>query len=184
MVDCSQFLDGYSDFRDGRIESRVQEEYEAHLVVCAQCSRYHRVVSGGVRLFRDLPQLRPSDDFLPRLQHRIFHLDDELRTASPHASGTSAAFALAIAAALALVAWLPMIQPRTPVPELPPMAAHAPQPAVEPPMLFRSGSLLAPTRTVDLHWHATPPVASSLFFPDASMGSMSVYSTAQTVSIP
>lgn len=171
MLDCSQFLEGYSDFRDGLLGDSVREAFQAHMAACQSCSRYDRVVCRGAELFRNLPQLECSDDFLPRLQHRIFHLDDELRGLGRHASGTSATLTFTIAALFALAAWLPALRTAPSPVQLPPVAARAPQPPVEASTLFRPGPLLAPERTATREWNAlTAPAAHNLFFRYSPLG--------------
>lgn len=183
MVDCSQFLDRYSDFRDGHLESRLQGAYEAHLAACPSCSRYHRVVCQGVELFRDLPRAKPSGDFLPRLQHRIYHVDDELRQSARHSSGASAGFTLTIAALLALAAWIPLLRSEPPVIELPPIAAHAPEPEVEMPVLFRSGPLLLSEGVAGARWSSEAMSPNSLFFRYSPMGAPNAYSAVRAISL-
>ena len=56
MMDCGTFLDGYSDFRDGQLMLPDRVAFEAHLRECASCARYDRVVDGGVKVLRDLPE--------------------------------------------------------------------------------------------------------------------------------
>jgi anti-sigma factor RsiW len=186
MVDCSQFLDGYSDFRDGQLESEVREAYAAHMADCPGCARYHRVVDRGVQLFRELPEIRPSEDFLPRLQHRIFHLDEEQRRSGSYSSGVSAGLALAIAALLAIAAWVPSVRPRAATLTLPAVAARAPQATQEVPVLFRSGPLLAPSpRAVDHHWNGAGQPTNALFFRYSPLGSAApAYPVVHTVHHP
>lgn len=184
MVDCSQFLDGYSDFRDDLLASDVREAYAAHMAECPGCARYHRVVDRGVHLFRELPQLQASEDFLPRLQHRIYHLDEENRRSGSYSSGVSAGLVLAIATLLALAAWAPSFQPRAATLTLPPVAARAPQPSPEVPILFRSGPLLDTSASkVDQSWNGVAQPTNTLFFRYSPLGS-AAYPVVQTVYRP
>jgi hypothetical protein len=65
----------------------------------------------GLQLARALPEIVPSSDFDQRLQHRIFHVQDELaRTDRVGASG--AVVALALAGVIALAAWSPVLTGR------------------------------------------------------------------------
>lgn len=109
-VDCPEFLDRYSDFRDSCMDAEHQGAFEGHLRVCASCARYDQVVRNGVRLLAETPEIQPSEDFFPRLQHRIFHLEDAEALAGQRASGASLA-AIGIAAAFAFAAWTPSLQP-------------------------------------------------------------------------
>ena len=142
MVDCSQFLDGYSDYRDDLLDEEVRGRFDAHLAECCGCARYHRVVCRGVELFREISVPAASLDFRPRLQHRLFHLQDELSRAGTRASAASLVMVVLIAATLAAAAWLPVFNSRSKTPiALPPVAALAPQPP-ELPTVFRAGPLL------------------------------------------
>ncbi len=142
-------------------------QFEAHLVTCSSCARYDRVVSEGVRLYREFPQIQPSDDFLPRLQHRIFHVEEEMKGPGRIGSGASATMTMAIAAMIALAAWIPATRTQPPVHELPPVAARAPLPSAEvPALLFRSGTLLSPSEPLRREWNFAPAsiAGDDLFF--------------------
>jgi hypothetical protein len=132
-MDCTTFLDGYSDYRDGLLPLPGQAAFAAHLRGCASCARYDRVVSGGVRILAQAEELTVSDGFMDRLQHRLYHVDDELaaarrRRARPLSRATAGAAALA--AAVGALALLPGLWTRTAptVTMLPTVAASAPVP--------------------------------------------------------
>jgi hypothetical protein len=101
---CDQLRDRHSDFIDGLLRPEEMAELQAHIDECDACARYDRVLRNGLSLVRDLSEVRPSDDFEHRLQHRLFHLQDDemLHGRGPFASFTSAA---AIAAILGVVTW-------------------------------------------------------------------------------
>jgi len=129
MLDCADFLDGYTDYRDGRLDDGTLATYQQHLVECASCARYDRVIRRGTRLLCELPELSPSDDFQTRLHHRIFHLEDERRRFGASASAVPTSYVLSIAALLMIAAWAPLARPRatvTTAARLPAVAAHAP----------------------------------------------------------
>jgi hypothetical protein len=165
MVDCSDFLEGYSAYRDGELGEEETGGFEAHIRECASCARYDRVIREGVRLYREVPELSPSEDFIPRLQHRLYHLDEEMRGPGRNGSGASAAVTLAIALLIASAAWIPALKSKPALLELPPVSARAPlPPPVRPGQLFDRGPLLtrepaglfrwteefAPPRSIDL----------------------------------
>lgn len=143
MVDCATFLDEYSDFRDGLLAPDESRAFEAHLAACSSCARYDRVVDRGARILRELPELEPSEDFAARLQHRLFHAEEEMRAPGRTASGAPTAAVLSIAAALALAAWLPALRPAGGMHVLPAAAARAP--GADLPALLVAGPLLAHT---------------------------------------
>jgi putative zinc finger protein len=99
-MDCDLFLDGYSDFRDGMLPAAEAAGFHAHLDECASCARYDRVLGEGVKRLVEQEPLRVSEDFMARLQHRIYN-EDEAR--SPLA-GRSRAGAGAVAGTLAAAA--------------------------------------------------------------------------------
>jgi hypothetical protein len=141
-VNCSDFLQDYSSYRDGLGDDRRMGEFQAHLRACDSCARYDRVIGGGVELVRDLEPVEASSDFMDRLQHRIYHVDEEMRVARRASSGASMMVTIAIAALIGATAWAPTIRSEVPVIDLPPVVASAPV-RVEPlPSLFRQGPLL------------------------------------------
>lgn len=133
MMDCDTFLDGHSDFRDGLLTLPDRVAFEAHLRECGPCARYDRVVDRGVQVLRDRPELEVSDDFMDRLQHRLYHVDDEMAAARRRRSPVSrgAAASLAAAASVAALALLPRVYSGAAptVTLLQPVAATAPAPA-------------------------------------------------------
>lgn len=106
---CQEFLARHSDYIDGELDAREYARVEAHRASCPTCARYDRVVRSGVRMLRGLPEVEPSPDFFPRLQHRIYNLDERLRSEQRGASAGAVA-SLAVAATLALLAWSPLLR--------------------------------------------------------------------------
>ncbi|MGH7540964.1 MAG: hypothetical protein ACRELC_08200, partial [Gemmatimonadota bacterium] len=122
---CNAFLQGYSEYADGRLPPREQATYDTHRRECEACDRYHAIVRRGVAEYRRLPAVAPSPDFLPRLQHRLYHVDDAGRLASGRHLGSAALVAVASVGFLAL-AWLPFATRMTVEVELPAVAVEAP----------------------------------------------------------
>lgn len=121
---CQEFLARYSDYLDEMLDPVEAARMHHHLVGCASCARYDRVVRRGLELVRELPVVEPSPDFEPRLQHRLFHVRDE--QAGERASGASAVVALAIAGMLAAIAWSPLLRQDPLTIDLPAVQARAP----------------------------------------------------------
>lgn len=134
-MDCNEFLERYSDFRDGadlgpEPEAGGAQAFEAHLEACPTCRRYHEVIEQGTNLLRDLGPLPLQDDFRDRLQHRIYSADlsqrrpRDLGTATPLMIGLAAAGVVAVVAA-----WGPMLEAVAPVPtaSLPAISAAVPE---------------------------------------------------------
>ncbi|HYJ80543.1 MAG TPA: zf-HC2 domain-containing protein [Longimicrobiaceae bacterium] len=128
MMDCQTFLAGYSGFRDGDVSGDEREALRAHAAACATCARYDRVVGQGVLLFRALPELEVSYDFGERLRHRLYHEDMERAWARRRATPGGALATAAIAAGIALFAWVPLMATRDRLPSLPAVAVSAPAP--------------------------------------------------------
>ncbi len=80
-------------------------------------------------MWRALPGAATSPDFQPRLQHRLYHVDDAGKLSPRQHLGGAALVAVASVGLLA-VTWLPFAT-RIPVEvELAPMAVEAPRPVV------------------------------------------------------
>jgi len=126
MIDCNTFIARYSDFRDGDLSWAESVEMEAHVDDCPACAHYHRVLQRGTDVFRALPELEVSDDFGDRLRWRLYQADDEMRRARSGTAPAQAAGTLAIAAAVAFAAWVPLMHSRPFVGRLPAVAAAAP----------------------------------------------------------
>ena len=123
MIDCNTFIARYSDFRDGDLSWAESVEMEAHVDDCESCAHYHRVVQRGTDVFRALPELEVSEDFGERLRWRLYQADDEMRRARGGAAPAQAAGTLAIAAAVAFAAWVPLMHSGPAVGRLPAVAA-------------------------------------------------------------
>jgi len=145
MIDCDTYLAWYSDYRDGELSWAEREEMEDHAERCASCERYDHVVHRGTDVFRGLPELTVSDDFADRLQWRLHQADHELRLERRAAGPAQAAGTLAIAAAVAFAAWVPLMRSRPPVGHLPAAVAAAP----------RQASLFSRRMMGSLHQEAT-----------------------------
>lgn len=100
---CQDFLDHYSDYRDGRIDDpRLVRRMERHLAVCEVCARRHEALTRGADALRGLPMPLPSRGFRNGLARR---LADEVAIGDPVVPtrvGIAAAFLLAAAVALVL----------------------------------------------------------------------------------
>lgn len=155
---CADFLEKYSDYRDGLMAHVEAARMTDHIGDCASCARYDRVVVQGVDHFRAIPEAAPSTDFIPRLQHRIYDLENQL-TINRQRSGASAGLAVALALAIVLAAWMPVVSPRQPaVVRLDPVAVSQPVKTERGPSLF----LTAPLPPSDLSGRQLVLVSSEL----------------------
>ena len=143
---CSDLQDRFSDFLDGTAEPSLLGEADAHLAECMDCRRYRDVVAQGSAILRSMPPVVVADDFFPRLQHRIYHLEDgpALGQADASGSGTTLATAVAVAVLIVLAAWSPALV-RPPQVALAPIVVSQPEPhavGVRPSLLW-TGSVQA-----------------------------------------
>lgn len=150
-MECKDFLEGYSAYLDGVASPAEEAAFERHIEECEACARYDRVVQRGLEIFRNLPRVEPSSDFLPRLRHRLFHVEDGIPFQSVRHGGSAAAVAVAAVGLLAL-AWLPFAA-RMPVEvQLPTVAVEAPalqEQTHRVPSLFEPGPFLQPRAAVE-----------------------------------
>lgn len=153
-MDCNEFLDRYSEYRDGGATSPEEGDapaFEAHLARCTPCRRYHEVIERGTSLLREANPPALRDDFRDRLQHRLY--DADLRRRSPRDHGMAAPVALGLMAAAtlaAVAAWGPILEAVTPLPtaSLAPIAAQAPASARIRPVVAVPGGTRAPAALV------------------------------------
>jgi len=128
---CSEFQNHFSDYHDSLGDPAFMAAASAHLDGCPECRRYRGVVEQGVEVLRSLPYPSVGDDFLLRLKHRIYHLEDgpALRRREMAGSATTTTTAFAIAALIAVAAWSPVL---TLAPEvvLDPIVVTRPEPRV------------------------------------------------------
>ena len=117
---CAEFLDRYTDFRDGLITApRELRRFERHLARCAGCRRYDIAVRRGVLALQAVGTIEPSRDFRRRLDARIERERGATREV-PARAGIAAA--LFVAAALAMLALEAVRQPQVArAPALPPV---------------------------------------------------------------
>jgi anti-sigma factor RsiW len=123
---CADFLDRYSDFRDGVITApRELRRFERHLSACGECRDYDARVRRGVMALQTSETIHPSADFRRRLDARLA----EERTWDPSLPVPRGGLAatLFLAAALALVFLEGVHRPApAPAPALPPVAFPKP----------------------------------------------------------
>ena len=143
---CYDFQNRFSDFFDGTAEPSFLREADAHLAGCVDCRRYRDVVTQGSAILRRMPPVVVADDFFPRLQHRIYHLEDgpALGQADMAGSGATVATTVAVAVLIVLAAWSPALM-RPPQVALAPIVVSQPEPRAlgVRPLLLWTGSAQA-----------------------------------------
>ncbi len=126
-MDCSEFLSRFSEFYDAPDGAPVRQEAEAHMARCAKCARYQEVVTRSVALLQVMPRAELAESFRPRLEHRLFHLDDGGSVARPgKGSATPAVTVLGMAILLTAIAWSPQIGNGVPEVDLPAIVVSGP----------------------------------------------------------
>ena len=150
---CSEFLDSYTDFRDGALPPGEDDALRAHMRVCGPCQRYDRVVTRGVGLLRALPGTPPDPDFRARLRHSIYALEEERRRRRLLWSATRAVPLLGALGVLGALLAALTLRDSVPVAELPPIFAERPSAASAP-----AGSVLLPGSPARAETRAWPPV--------------------------
>lgn len=123
---CTEFVEGFSGYYDGTAPETLIEEAEQHLEGCPTCRRYRHVMARGAALLRALPEPEVVEDFAPRLQHRIYHVDQEASLRSHTSSGTTALAVVGMAVLLAAAAWSPALRSVVPTVELEPIVVSRP----------------------------------------------------------
>ena len=132
VMTCSEFIQRFTDFLDGGGSEEFRREAEVHLESCSECGRYRQVMQYGAELLRSMPQEQISEDFEPRLQHRLYHVDDEVALNAHTASATTVLTVLGMSVLLTALAWSPALLPTAPVVELPPIVVSDPPLSLRP----------------------------------------------------
>ena len=98
---CAEFLERYTDFRDGLITApRELRRFTRHVALCSSCRRYDAAVRRGVLALQAAQTIEPSAAFRRRLDARLAR--ERRGSQVPARAGIAAA--LFVAAALAMVA--------------------------------------------------------------------------------
>jgi len=115
---CADFLQLYSEYRDGVCDPGLEREIRNHLSDCRKCMDYDAYISRGVMLLKATSDIAPSPRFARRLERRLC---SEVRSARPGSptrgvpAGVMAALVTAAAVTL-LVAVASTSRTRPPAP--------------------------------------------------------------------
>jgi anti-sigma factor RsiW len=120
-MDCSELIARYTDYIDGVATPEEVRAMETHLAGCVSCRRYKSVLEHGSALLHSLPRVELRDDFGQRLQHRLYHVQDERSLSERVTSVAPALTVLGIAVLLTAVAWAPTLRESAPMVHLPPI---------------------------------------------------------------
>lgn len=126
---CKEFIDRYTEYIDGALAAGERRRFDTHLKGCKSCRRYQRVLTRGLAMWRALPRVTASPDFLPRLQHRLYHVDESTNRSWRGQLGRAAAIAV-VSAGLFTLGVSNGSQPLLVEIQLPPVMADVPAEAV------------------------------------------------------
>jgi len=100
---CREFLERYTEFRDGLIAApRELRRFQRHLVQCAGCRRYDAALRRGVAALHDVETIEPSADFRRKLDARLA-AERSRDAAVPASAGLVAAMLVLVALSLLVV---------------------------------------------------------------------------------
>src|SRR5439155_6568659 len=69
---CAEFLERYTDFRDGLITApRELRRFTRHLALCPACRRYDAALRRGLLALQSIQSIEPSPAFRRRLDARL-----------------------------------------------------------------------------------------------------------------
>ena len=122
---CPEFLERYTEFRDGLINApRELRRFQRHLVQCASCRGYDAALRRAVSALHQAPAIEPSADFRRRLDARLARERSRADAVPVHAG---VAAALLVIVAVSLLALEVGRRPRlAQAPALPPAAFPKP----------------------------------------------------------
>lgn len=123
-MECNGFLERFSEFHDGGAADA--DAFERHMGECEGCRRYADSVKRSLALLRGIPGVTVGEDFRPRLQHRIYHLQEDLARRRRGASFTRLGVAFAATILLVLAVWGPELVRETPEVALPAIVVSEP----------------------------------------------------------
>ncbi len=174
-MNCTTFLEHFSEWVDGDLDSDLADRANAHVAGCADCQRYEKVYERGAHLLRSLNDELDVDEDLFRssLQHRLLRVRRQGSEAARIGSGAPLVSILAMTVVALSVAWVPVLMVLTePTVDLAPIAAsrpsvRSPLPPVRLPTSLPGMSLATATgsrslRTVPLEIRGSVPQASDL----------------------
>lgn len=127
-MQCAEFLDLYSDFRDGVItDARLERRILDHLATCPQCMEYDAKVARGVCVLRTFSDLEPTPEWRRSLAARVG--PHRLRLEEPVAPAPAGIMVgLMVATAIVLMFWTGHAEPPVGVTAQPTAVATEPDP--------------------------------------------------------
>lgn len=134
-MDCTTFLDNFSDWIDGNLDPDTRDRANAHVAACADCQQYEAVYARGTTLLRTLDDDFELDEdvFRASLEHRLLRARRDADTTASLGSGAPLVSLLAMTVVVLSVAWIPVLMTAEEETfDLPPIAAAAPEARANP----------------------------------------------------
>jgi anti-sigma factor RsiW len=134
-MDCREFCEQHVAFVDDTLAGIELVRMQRHIGECESCAKHDAKIRRALLLFRNLPSIEPSADFLQRLEariHRECHREDLFATTQRNLRRGAIAATLASAAMLGYIATTLYHSdpPRDLV--MPPVVASLPEPELTP----------------------------------------------------
>lgn len=126
-MNCSDFVQNFSDYIDETGPPELREASVAHRDACAKCRRYEEVFLRGRSLLAStLEEVTVDESFHPRLQHRLYHVDDERALARSSAGFHPSMIVLGAVAMVSVLMGVPLLFEPDPEVELSPIVVSVP----------------------------------------------------------
>lgn len=143
-MDCGEFLKGYSEYLDARVEGHVLLDYRVHLGDCPRCTEYDRVMRRGLKLVKELDPPDSSRNLLPAVRRVVLARPARPRSGAARELGKAAAIAGLAAASLLAMASARLLQQGGATLELAPVVVDSPAEVEGLPSLFGPPPTFAP----------------------------------------
>jgi hypothetical protein len=124
-MDCRRFRNQHALLVDERCSAVQENEMRDHMRACSACARLDAAVRRSLLLARNLPDIQPSPDFLPRLEARLRAGAQPVELRRRYS--TTAIAAVAATVVFAALATLELVRGAQPAAiQLPPVVATTP----------------------------------------------------------
>src|SRR5919199_2995346 len=100
-MDCREFRNKHLGYVDQTLTDAEFVAMQAHLAECAACARHDTALRRGLLIFRNLPAVEPSPDFVSRLNARLQQINQSDARAAMYRGPGLGSFIAAAAGVLA-----------------------------------------------------------------------------------
>jgi anti-sigma factor RsiW len=138
-MDCREFRNRHLEFVDQTLTDAEFVAMQAHLAECPCCARHDTALRRGLLIFRNLPPVEPSPDFVSRLNARLHQVNRaHARVAMYRGPGLGSFLAAAAGVVAAGFMALSLFNPTEPPRSLSLAPVVATRPAMTPPPIVSS----------------------------------------------